>query len=174
MSGVRADRADAAPAAAGAQPARRRLEPSLVIALLGVVVSAYLTVEHYTSPALLACPEGATINCAKVTSSVWSSLLGVPVALLGLLFFVAMAVLVSPAAWRRRVLDPVRVLGAAAGVVMALYLVWVELFRVDALCLWCTGAHLCAVALLVSVLWRVANRDNVGRGSSAGGGPATL
>ena len=161
MSGTRADRAGAAPAGRAAGP-RRRVEPSLVIALLGLVVSAYLTVEHFTSPALLACPEGATINCAKVTSSVWSSLLGIPVALLGLLFFAVMTLLVTPAAWRRRVLDPVRVVGAAAGVVMALYLVWVELFRVDALCLWCTGAHLCALALLASVLWRVADRAPVG------------
>ena len=137
----------------------RRVDPSLVVALLGLVVSAYLTVEHFTSPAILACPEGATVNCAKVTSSAWSSLAGVPVALLGLLFFAAMAVLVSPAGWRRRSLDPVRVVGSAAGVVMALYLVWIELFRVDAICLWCTGAHLCAVVLLGCVLWRVANRE---------------
>jgi uncharacterized membrane protein len=138
----------------------RRPEPSLVIALIGLLVSAYLTVEHFTSPALLACPEGATINCAKVTSSVWSTLLGVPVAVLGLLFFAAMAVLVSPAAWRRRALDPVRIVAAAAGVVMALYLVWVELFRVDALCLWCSAAHLCALGLLGTVLWRVVNRES--------------
>jgi uncharacterized membrane protein len=161
MSGTRAGRVDAAPAGPAAERPRP-VEPSLVVALLGVVVSAYLTVEHFTSPAMLACPEGATINCAKVTSSVWSSLLGVPVALLGLLFFAGMALLVSPAAWRRRTLDPVRVVGAAAGVVMALYLVWVELFRVDALCLWCTGAHLCALALLASVLWRVADRAPAG------------
>jgi uncharacterized membrane protein len=138
----------------------RRVEPSLVVAVLGLVVSAYLTVEHFTSPAILACPEGATVNCAKVTSSAWSFLLGVPVALLGLLFFAGMAVLVSPAGWRRRRLDPVRVVGAVAGVVMALYLVWIELFRVDAICLWCTGAHLCAVVLLGFVLWRVANRGS--------------
>lgn len=135
------------------------MEPSLVAALLGLMVSAYLTVEHFTGPAVLACPEGATLNCAKVTSSAWSSLLGVPVALLGLLFFAAMALLVAPPGWRRRRLDPVRVVGAVAGVLMALYLVWVELFRVDALCLWCTGAHLCAVALLACVLWRVADRN---------------
>ena len=145
---------------ASGQGTRRRLEPSFVVAVLGLLVSAYLTLEHFTSPAVLACPEGATLNCAKVTSSPWSLVLGVPVALLGLLFFVGMAMLVSPPAWRRRALDPVRVVGAAAGVVMALYLVFVELFRVDALCLWCTGAHLCAVGLLVSVLWRVANRES--------------
>jgi uncharacterized membrane protein len=163
MSGTRAER-DARAPLAGPGTVRRRVEPTLVIALVGVVVSAYLTVEHYTSPALLACPEGATINCAKVTSSVWSSFLGLPVALLGLLFFVVMAVLVSPAGWRRRALDPVRVVGAVAGVLMALYLVWVELFRVDALCLWCTAAHLCAVGLLGGVLWRVAGREHPGAG----------
>lgn len=135
-----------------------RIEPSLVVAAVGVLVSGYLTVEHFTTPALLACPEGATINCAKVTSSPWSHVAGVPVAVLGLVFFVVMAVLVSPRLWGRPRLDPVRVLGAVAGVVMALYLVWVELFRVDAICLWCTGAHVCAIALLGTVLWRVANR----------------
>ena len=159
MNDVRAGRTGVRPVPPGAVAGRRRVEPSLVIALLGLVVSAYLTVEHFTSPAILACPEGATLNCAKVTSSVWSSLLGVPVALLGLLFFAAMALLVSPPGWRRRALDPVRVVGAALGVVMALYLVGVELFGVDALCLWCTGAHLCAGALLVAVLWRVSNRE---------------
>jgi len=160
MSATGAGRAGARPVAQSPGGDRRRVESPLVIALLGLVVSAYLTVEHFTSPAILACPEGATLNCAKVTSSVWSSLLGVPVALLGLLFFAVMALLVSPPGWRRRALDPVRVVGAAAGVVMALYLVGVELFGVDALCLWCTGAHLCALALLASVLWRVTNRED--------------
>ena len=136
----------------------RRVEPSLVTALVGTAVSAYLTVEHFTSPALLACPEGATINCAKVTTSTWSVVAGVPVALLGLLFFVAMAVLVSPAAWRRPKLDAFRLAGAALGVLTALYLVWVELFQVDAICLWCTVAHLCALVLLGTVLWRVSER----------------
>jgi uncharacterized membrane protein len=60
--------------------------------------------------------------------------------------------------------------------VMALYLVWVELFRVDALCLWCTAAHLCAVGLLAAVLWRVADREHppapVGTGPHEGRGGA--
>ena len=137
----------------------RRVEPSLVAALVGLLVSAYLTVEHFTSPALLACPEGATINCAKVTSSTWSSVAGIPVAVLGLLYFAAMAVLVSPPAWRRARLDGIRMAGAVAGVGTALYLVWVELFRVDAICLWCTVAHLSALALLGTVLWRTADRQ---------------
>ena len=35
---------------------------------------------------------------------------------------------------------------------------WVELFRVNALCLWCTAVHVCTLALLGTVLWRTADR----------------
>jgi uncharacterized membrane protein len=139
---------------------RRRLDASLVVAVIGLAISVYLTVEHFTSPTLLACPEGAVINCAKVTSSQWSVILGIPVAVIGLGYFAVMTALVTPAAWSRPVLNPVRVAGVAAGVGMALYLIWVELFRVDAICLWCTAVHVCTVALFTTVLWRTSNRDS--------------
>ena len=140
----------------------QRIDASVVVAVLGLAVSVYLTLEHFTTPALLACPEGATLNCAKVTSSAQSVLLGVPVAVLGLAYFVAMTGLTLPAAWRLRRLDPVRVIGAAAGVAMVVYLVFVELFRVDAICLWCTAVHLCTLVLLGAILWRTAGRSTEG------------
>lgn len=140
---------------------RSRVDATFVVALIGLALSAYLTVEHFTSTAVLACPEGTTINCAKVTSSPWSVFLGVPVAVLGLAYFVAMTALVTPVAWRRPRLDLVRIAGAGLGVVMVLYLIWVELFRVNALCLWCTGVHLTTLVLLGTVLWRIASRGDV-------------
>lgn len=126
---------------------------SLIIALAGLALSAYLTVEHFSSGTTLACPESATINCQKVTTSHWSHLGPIPVAVLGLVFFAAMSGLCVPPAWRRRTLDPVRVAGAALGVLTALVLVWIELFRIDAICLWCTTVHLCSLVLLGTVLW---------------------
>jgi len=132
--------------------ARRGLAPFLV-ALFGLAVSGYLTVEHYATPALLACPESAVVNCAKVTTSSWSQVGPLPVAVLGLGYFLAMAALTSPPAWRLPRLHSVRVTGAAAGVLVALYLIWVELFRVEAICLWCTAVHVATVALLSTVLW---------------------
>lgn len=127
---------------------------SILAAAVGLAVSSYLTVEHYTSSTLLACPESATINCAKVTTSKWSHIAGVPVAVLGLAYFVVMLALVLPVAWRRPELDVVRVAAAGLGAVMVLYLVWVELFRVDAICPWCTAVHVCTVVLLGAILWR--------------------
>ena len=73
---------------------------SFVLSLVGLAVSAYLTIEHYTTTALLSCPDTGAINCVKVTSSTYSKVAGVPVALLGLLFYIGMVVLCSPKVWR--------------------------------------------------------------------------
>ena len=80
-----------------------------------------------------------------------------PVAVLGLVFFVAMVALCSPWAWQRRALDRVRVAAAIVGVLSVFYLVWAELFEVGAICLWCTAVHVCTVVLLGLVLWTVSS-----------------
>jgi uncharacterized membrane protein len=147
-----AARQQAAPARE--QEASRRLGlGSFVVALIGLGISVYLTIEHYNQGLTLACPESSAVNCTKVTTSAWSHIGPIPVAVLGLAYFVGMTVLCSPPAWRHRLLDVLRVLGAAVGVLMVLYLVWAELFRIDAICLWCTGVHVCTLLLFGFVLW---------------------
>lgn len=143
---------------------------SLIIALAGLGVSSYLTVEHFSSSPSFACPESSTINCLKVTTSHWSHLGPIPVAVLGLAFFLAMTALCVPPAWRWRRLDPLRVAGAALGVVVALVLVWIELFKVDAICLYCTAVHVCSLLLLGTVLWTTSEL----RAQARAGGPVTV
>ena len=132
---------------------------SLALALIGLVLSIYLTVEHYTSPSLLACPETGVVNCGKVTSSPESELLGIPVALLGLLYFVPVVGLMTPWAWRQDRLVPVRLGALAAGLLFVGWLVYAELFRVGAICLYCTGVHVATVALFAVVLLGEAARE---------------
>lgn len=126
---------------------------ALVAAVLGTALSVYLTIEHYTHSTSFACPETAAINCLKVTTSRWSVIAGVPVAVLGLAYFVVMTALVAVPS-RAAVLRVLRLVGAAAGVLMVFYLVYVELFRVDSVCLWCTGVHVLTLILFGAVLWR--------------------
>jgi uncharacterized membrane protein len=126
---------------------------SFVVAIVGLAISTYLTIEHFQPAGSLICPESGAVNCQKVTTSSWSHFGPIPVAVLGLVFFVVMVGLCCPWAWRWRSLDAVRVAGAVIGVLSALYLIWAELFRINAICLWCTGVHVCSVLLLGSVLW---------------------
>jgi uncharacterized membrane protein len=114
-----------------------------LLCLAGLGVSLYLTIAHYNAKVILACPETGIVNCAKVTQSPQSAILGVPLALLGLLYFVAITPLHLPAAWRSEsgLVRRARVAAAVAGILMLLYLVYTELFTLDALCLWCTAVH---------------------------------
>lgn len=73
---------------------------SLGIAVAGLLVAGYLTVEHFTASTTLACPDTGVVNCTKVTTSEQSRVFGVPVALLGLAFFVVMVVACLPLMWR--------------------------------------------------------------------------
>jgi len=142
--------------------APRWLAPaSLALGLAGVAVATYLTVEHYTASTTLACPETAVLNCQKVTTSAQSVVLGVPVALLGLLFFLALVPLCLPVAWRsaHRAVRWGRVLFALIGVCFVLYLIYAELFVLDAICLWCTAVHVITLALFAVIALGTASLD---------------
>ena len=133
---------------------RRLVQPwvpltSLVLAVAGLGVAIYLTIEHFTSSSTLACPDTGALNCLKVTTSAQSAFLGIPVAVLGLVYFVIMLVASLPALWRsaRPQVRYGRLGFAAVGVLFVFYLVFAELFTLDAICLWCTAVHGLAVAL---------------------------
>jgi len=133
--------------------------PSLVwltvaLSAAGLGVSGYLTAAHYTSPSLLVCSASGAIDCAKVTTSSASRLFGIPVAVLGLVWFVPMLGLSLPAVWRSpdsRV-AVARLAWVTAGIGFVVYLIYAELFVVGAICLWCSTVHLAVFLLFVAVL----------------------
>ncbi|HYA68742.1 MAG TPA: vitamin K epoxide reductase family protein [Acidimicrobiales bacterium] len=126
---------------------------AFVLSILGLADASYLTYEHFTQ-GLPSCPATGIINCAKVTTSAQSHLFGIPVALLGLLFFAAMAVINFPPLWRTRQawVAWLRLAMVVTGLGMVVYLVSAEVFSIKAICLWCTGVHVVTVALFVLVL----------------------
>jgi uncharacterized membrane protein len=120
-----------------------------VASALGAGVAGYLTFEHFTSSTSLACSENGVINCLKVTTSSYSEVAGVPVAVLGLVFFTVMLVLQLPPMWQRpeRFVRVGRVAWAVVGLCTVLYLLYAELFSIDAICLWCTSVHVLTLVL---------------------------
>ncbi len=125
------------------------------LALAGLGVSTYLTITHYDSSVPLACSDKGVINCALVTSSAESMVFGVlPVAVLGLAFYVFMTAAVSPWAWRLKfpALAWVRVASVIIGIGFVLYLVYTELFTLDAICLWCTSVHVLTFLLFALIV----------------------
>ena len=117
----------------------RRL--SLAVAGLGLAIAAYLTLVHYAggSP-VCAIAHG----CATVQKSSYAQLAGIPVALLGLLGYVA--ILASLAGNGERARTATAGL-AFAGVGFSAWLTYVEVFELHAICIWCVASALCMTAL---------------------------
>ena len=110
------------------------------------------------------------VNCAKVTTSPESMIFGVfPVAVLGLAFYVFMVAVNSPWSWRpgMPLIRIARLAGVLTGIVFVLYLVYVELIQVNAICEYCTGVHVITFALFGLVMYSTAAHGLSGPGLAA-------
>lgn len=127
-----------------------------LLALPGIGVAAYLTYSHWADRPTVCAGVG---ECELVQTSEYSDIAGVPVALLGLIYFVAMALLALARVNRiERMPDalewaqPVALSMALAATAFVAYLTYVELFVLEAICVWCVVlAALTAVSLGLTV-----------------------
>ena len=133
---------------------------TFVLALAGLGVSTYLTVAHFTESALLGCSESGVVNCTKVTTSPQSYVFGIPVAVLGLAFFVFAVAVMSPWAWqwqwRRREVGLIRLASVVVGIGFVIYLLYAELFIIGSICLYCTSVHAITFVLFLLTVFAAA------------------
>ncbi|MFC0042000.1 vitamin K epoxide reductase family protein [Actinomadura rayongensis] len=144
---------DGASGRSGPPPvARWFLYPAWALTLVGLGISVYLTVAHYR-PRALVCSASGVIDCSAVTTSKYSELLGIPMPLLGLAFFVGFAVLITPPLLRSPLplLRWSRLAAVSVGVLFVVYLITAEVI-LRHLCQWCTGVHIVTILLFVLVL----------------------
>ena len=131
---------------------------TFVLALAGLGVSVYLTIAHFTESALIGCSESGLVNCTKVTTSPQSYVFGIPVAVLGLAFYVFAVAIMSPWAWQaaRREIHLLRIASLVVGIGFVLYLIYAELFIIGSICLYCTSVHAITFVLFVLTMFAVA------------------
>jgi uncharacterized membrane protein len=137
----------------------------LILSLLGMAVSVYLTFVHYQG-APLVCSTGGLIDCESVLSSAYSLVPGtaIPITIPGLLWFIVSGGL-ALLGWQfrpgeRRVILA-ELIWAALGMLSVFYLVYAEIVVLHKICAWCTVIHITIlVMLLLAVIqWQGANDD---------------
>lgn len=128
-----------------------------LIALVGLFVALYLTLYKVGVIGELACGIG---SCEAVQTSRWSTFLGLPVAAWGLAFYASVLALALAGLTERYEDSRPLALGMLAltawGTLFSLWLTYLELFVIHAICQWCVISALLAVGLtVVSYLdWR--------------------
>ena len=134
---------------------------SLVLALIGLGLSAYETYAHFNGSHLAGCPTGGngTFNCTAVITSSQSMVFGVfPVAVLGLAFYVVVTALMTPWAWRmqRRDVNVLRLAAMVSGMGFVMYLIYAEVVQIQDICEYCTGVHIITFLLFCITVFSAA------------------
>jgi uncharacterized membrane protein/protein-disulfide isomerase len=129
----------------------------LAAGALGLGASAASAYVHYqlvTNPAYASfCDVNATVSCTEAYLSPYGSLFGIPVALLGMIFFAAVLALVAAggrAASPARESVPGYVFALSTiGLAFILYMAWASFFVLGAFCILCVISYVAVIALFI-------------------------
>lgn len=126
----------------------------LALAIVGAIVSAILTWQHYSGAHLLGCSANSKVDCAKVNSSEYSEFNNIPIAGLGL----ALYFLVGGLAVTRLRRGPEKAIGSMAyaflmsvgAVAFSVFLAYISKVKLETWCVYCVALYAVNVALLVT------------------------
>lgn len=139
---------------------------AFVLCALGALVSGYLLVADFVLGGAELCLTGR--GCDVVRESVYSRIGGVPVSLIGVLGYAAMAA-VSVSRLGRRTRWSLLFWLSSAAVGFSAYLTYLELFIIEALCSWCVAS-----AAIAAALFLLAASQTTGRAVRSFGGAAAV
>lgn len=125
-----------------------------ILAVCGIVVSSVSLQHHYATSKTEYCDIGETFNCDIVNRSPYSTIFGIPVALIGMIGYGGLAGLAT--VYRNRRETPAMLfIAAAAGLAFALYLTYIEARVLGVWCILCLSslALIAAVAAIAAVSW---------------------
>ncbi len=118
---------------------RQLLLAIALVALAGVLVSSVSLYHHFGTSKTSFCTFGESFNCDVVNRSAYSTVLGVPVALIGILGY--LLVLALATVYREKAETPVMLLIASVGGLgFTLYLTYIEKFVLAAWCVLCLSS----------------------------------
>jgi uncharacterized membrane protein len=125
-----------------------------MLSLAGIFVALYLLLYKIGLIGALTCSIG---SCETVNTSKWATFLGLPVAGWGVAWYVGMFVIALVSTGERFAqsasVSLVLLLVAGAGLLFSLYLTYLELFVIHAICQWCVvSAIIVTIIFVVTVM----------------------
>jgi len=128
----------------------------LVLSVIGIGIAIYLTAVHYENVPLI-CSASGLVDCARVLSSTYSVVPGttIPISVPGLAWCIVSGGLAIVGLRLQPVPRWLRISQFAlslSGILVVLYLVYVEIVRLHTICAWCTGLHVIILAMFLITL----------------------
>ncbi|MCL4375094.1 quinone-dependent dihydroorotate dehydrogenase [Patescibacteria group bacterium] len=126
---------------------------ALVLAGLGWLDARYLTLVHYQQAILVCARYTIFVDCGKVLQSPYSAMFGIPLAVIGLINYSLLLLAISASFLTRKKLFSYWLVIQTAGAFLAsVYFMYLQIFVIGSLCLYCTGSALISLLLFLIVL----------------------
>ncbi|MDQ7009291.1 MAG: vitamin K epoxide reductase family protein [Candidatus Gracilibacteria bacterium] len=125
----------------------------ILLVIIGIGISSYLTYTHFTNVSVACGTENSqvfgitqeTSDCNSVLNSKYSEILGVPVSILGILFYIGILVLFLLNLYKEKFnkitkikyFDKFLLIGTSIGLLMSIYFTFVQLFILKSFCVYC-------------------------------------
>ena len=153
----------------------RRRDLLLALAIAGVAVAGYLSWVALDEEQEAVC--AGVGDCDTVQSSEFSEIAGVPIAVLGLGMYLVLLALLAARRWwsllrggeAPQALASLTFALALGGTLYSAYLTWLELFEIEAICVWCVGS---AVIVTLLMLLSVPDVRAAPAGAAGDAGPS--
>jgi uncharacterized membrane protein len=128
---------------------RRLWQAAMVLSLVGIAIASYLVYIHYADVKPIC---SISHGCETVQKSKYAKLAGIPVALIGLLGYLAILASLFVRS------ETGRIAGAAfalIGVGFSAWLTYLEAARIHAWCQWCIASATVMTLLAITLVWRM-------------------
>lgn len=127
-----------------------------IASLVGLVVSGYLSyVKLFHAP--IYCTPGLG-DCATVNASQWSLLWGIPIAVLGMLSYLAVLLLIflGPRIEFVKTFSRQAIFGISLfGFLFSMYLTYLELFIIKTMCQWCVISAISMTVIFIASIFSI-------------------
>ncbi|MDX1536019.1 MAG: vitamin K epoxide reductase family protein [Candidatus Spechtbacterales bacterium] len=135
-------------------PSKALIAVFLILSFASLLVSAYLAAEHYTGSVP---PCSLVSGCEVVTTSEYSVVMGIPVAIFGVPYFLALIIFfVAYLDSKKELYLKLALLWTIPGAGIALTLLAIQAFILNAFCIYCLTADISSLIIflgMVKIFW---------------------
>lgn len=133
----------------------------IVIGLVGLVDSSYLTYAHYKANPINCFTEVKQVNsCQVVADSIYSTVLGVPISLLGIFFYLTI-IAIGLISFKKDFTFILNLLlpFSAFAVLFSLRLTYLQVYVIGYICYYCLISATLS-CILLGISWKIYNKIN--------------
>lgn len=134
----------------------------LLLSILGLLDALYLTYEHYMG-VIPPCGEPSFFSdCGKVLTSVYATPFGIPLALIGVIFYAVEVIFMTQtrSPWARKAV----IITTTGGFLFSLMFVYLQIFVIGGICRYCmVSAMLSTILFIATLTWFSQERKQLTR-----------